>query len=81
MVNLFESLSSSEWLLYISEWSYSNSQVSNIRVSTKVAVNALLSENPRLQDLGSAFVHNLAGKEVKSVVCIPFYFLPFLCVE
>ncbi|KAL1453153.1 hypothetical protein WDU94_007323, partial [Cyamophila willieti] len=68
MVNLFESLSSSEWLLYISEWSYSSSQVSNIRVSTKVAVNALLSENPRLQDLGSAFVHNLASKEVKSVV-------------
>uniref|UniRef100_A0A8D8TQ74 Desumoylating isopeptidase 1 n=1 Tax=Cacopsylla melanoneura TaxID=428564 RepID=A0A8D8TQ74_9HEMI len=68
MVNLFESLSSSEWLLYISEWTYSSSQISNIRVSTKVAVNALLSENPRLQDLGSAFVHNLASKEVKSVV-------------
>ncbi|KAI5698581.1 hypothetical protein M8J75_008872 [Diaphorina citri] len=63
MVNLFESLSSSEWLLYISEWTYANSQISNIRVSTKVAVNALLSDNARLQDLGSAFVHNLASKE------------------
>lgn len=68
MVNLFENLSSSEWLLYISEWSYANAQISNIRVSTKVAVNALLSENSKLQDLGTAFVHNLASKEVKSVV-------------
>uniref|UniRef100_A0A8D8XD82 Desumoylating isopeptidase 1 n=1 Tax=Cacopsylla melanoneura TaxID=428564 RepID=A0A8D8XD82_9HEMI len=70
MVNLFESLSSSEWLLYISEWTYSSSQISNIRVSTKVAVNALLSENPRLQDLGSAFVHNLASKEVFDDVAV-----------
>ncbi|CAG2059237.1 unnamed protein product, partial [Timema podura] len=68
--NLFENLSSSEWLLYISEWQYCNSTISNIRVSTKVAVNSLLADNTTLQDRGSAIMHNLACKEVKTVVCI-----------
>lgn len=66
--NLFENLSSSEWLLYISEWQYCNNTISNIRVTTKVAVNSLLSEDPVLRDRGSAIIHNLACKEVKTVV-------------
>jgi len=69
--NMFENLSSSEWLLYISEWQYCNNTLSNIRVTTKVAVNSLLSDNTSLQDRGSAILHNLACKEVKSVVGIP----------
>ncbi|XP_065349319.1 uncharacterized protein LOC135945509 isoform X4 [Cloeon dipterum] len=64
--NLFENLSSSEWLLYISEWQYCNNTLSNIRVTTKVAVNSLLSENTTLQDRGSAILHNLACKEKMS---------------
>jgi beta-N-acetylglucosaminidase len=68
---MFENLSSSEWLLYISEWQYCNTTISNIRCTTKVAVNSLLSDNAVLQERGSAIVHNLACKEVKTVVCIP----------
>jgi hypothetical protein len=45
--------------------------ISNIRCTTKVAVNALLSDNAVLQERGSAIIHNLACKEVKTVVCIP----------
>ncbi|XP_054282573.1 uncharacterized protein LOC128999867 isoform X5 [Macrosteles quadrilineatus] len=63
MCNLFENLSSSEWLLYISEWSYCGQQISNIRVTTKVAVNSLLADDAELRDRGSAIVHNLACKE------------------
>ncbi|KAL0279270.1 UNVERIFIED_CONTAM: hypothetical protein PYX00_000869 [Menopon gallinae] len=61
--NLFEHMSSSEWLLYISEWQHQNNNLSNIRVTTKVGVNALLSENPKMQDYGSAIIHNMACKE------------------
>lgn len=68
--NLFENLSSSEWLLYISEWTFCNNQISNIRVTTKVAVHSLLSDRPTLQEKGVAIIHNLACKEVKTVVCI-----------
>ncbi|XP_050308459.1 uncharacterized protein LOC126744910 [Anthonomus grandis grandis] len=68
MANMFENLSSSEWLLYISEWPFNNQQISNIRVTTKVAVHCLLSENVVLQDRGSAIIYNLAAKEVKTVV-------------
>lgn len=68
---MFENLSSSEWLLYISEWQYCNTMISNIRCTTKVAVNSLLSDNAVLQERGSAIIHNLACKEVKTVVCIP----------
>ncbi|VVC25465.1 Hypothetical protein CINCED_3A014084 [Cinara cedri] len=68
MCNLFENNSTSEWLLYISEWQLGSSLVSNIRVTTKVAVNSLLSEDKVLQDRGTALVHNLACKEVKTVV-------------
>ncbi|KAK6643012.1 hypothetical protein RUM43_004515 [Polyplax serrata] len=62
-VNMFENLSSSEWLLYISEWEHNNNSLSNIRVTTKVGINSLLSENPILQERGSAIVHNMACKE------------------
>lgn len=75
---MFENLSSSEWLLYISEWSYNNQQISNIRVTTKVAVHSLLSDRPVLQERGVAIVHNLACKEVKTVVCIVFIFILYL---
>ncbi|KAF7280485.1 hypothetical protein GWI33_005826 [Rhynchophorus ferrugineus] len=68
MANMFENLSSSEWLLYISEWQYNTQQISNIRVTTKVSVHCLLSDNPILQDRGSAIIYNLAAKEVKTVV-------------
>ncbi|XP_046483316.1 uncharacterized protein [Neodiprion pinetum] len=68
MANMFENLSSSEWLLYISEWPYQNQNISNIRVTTKVAVHSLLSETPELQERGAAIIHNLACKEVKTVV-------------
>ena len=66
---MFETNSSSEWLLYISEWTQGNLGLSNIRVTTKVAVNALLGDTPALQDYGSAIMHNLATKEVKAAVC------------
>jgi len=66
--NLFENTSSSEWLLYISEWSYNNNQTSNIRATTKVAVHCLLAGSPRMKDIGTAIVYNLACKEVKTVV-------------
>lgn len=77
MTNMFENLSSSEWLLYISEWTYNNQQTSNIRVTTKVAVHSLLSDLPVLQERGSAIIHNLACKEVKTVVCIIFLLIPY----
>lgn len=68
MVNLFENTSPSEWLLYISEWQYGNMPTSNIRASTKLAVHCLLAKDSQLQDYGTAFIHNLAGKDVKTVV-------------
>ncbi|XP_071052282.1 uncharacterized protein [Onthophagus taurus] len=61
--NMFENLSSSEWLMYISEWTYNNQQISNIRVTTKVAVHSLLSDREVLQDRGTVIIHNLACKE------------------
>lgn len=70
LANMFENLSSSEWLLYISEWQHQNQNISNIRVTTKVAVHALLSNTMDLQTRGAAIIHNLACKEVKTVVCI-----------
>ncbi|XP_050466444.1 uncharacterized protein LOC126859339 isoform X2 [Cataglyphis hispanica] len=68
LANMFENLSSSEWLLYISEWQHNNQSISNIRVTTKVAVHSLLSNSEDLQIRGAAIIHNLACKEVKTVV-------------
>ncbi|XP_011347523.1 uncharacterized protein LOC105285190 isoform X3 [Ooceraea biroi] len=68
LANMFENLSSSEWLLYISEWQHQNQGISNIRVTTKVAVHSLLSNEEDLQIRGAAIIHNLACKEVKTVV-------------
>ncbi|XP_047105512.1 uncharacterized protein LOC124774896 isoform X2 [Schistocerca piceifrons] len=68
--NMFENLSSSEWLLYISEWEYCGRTISNIRVTTKVAVHSLLSDIPLLQERGSAIIHNLACKEVFDDVAV-----------
>lgn len=63
---------------YISEWETTgfgaNSPVtvtSNIRVTTKVAVHALLSKE--LRDVGSALVYNMVIKEVKTAVSLPFF--------
>jgi len=69
--NLFETASASEWLLYISEWEAPGGglPLSNIRVTTKVAVNALLGDTPALVDYGSALMANLATKEVFDDVC------------
>ncbi|XP_057323165.1 uncharacterized protein LOC130666320 isoform X1 [Microplitis mediator] len=63
ITNMFENLSSSEWLLYISEWQHNNQGISNIRVTTKIAVHSLLSESADLQACGAAIIHNLACKE------------------
>ncbi|KAI5652193.1 PPPDE putative peptidase domain-containing protein [Phthorimaea operculella] len=68
MCNLFENLSSSEWLLYISEWESASGQpLSNIRCTTKVCVHAALAEG-ELREYGTALMYNVATKEVKTVV-------------
>jgi hypothetical protein len=67
--NLFENLSTSEWLLYISEWENDAKGVtSNIRVTTKVGVHALLSKE--FKDIGSALVYNMMSKEVFDDVAV-----------
>jgi len=70
-VNLFETASATQWLLYISEWNAPGGglPLSNIRVTTKVAVNALLGDTPALVNYGSALMANLATKEVLDDVC------------
>ncbi|KAJ0177512.1 hypothetical protein K1T71_007521 [Dendrolimus kikuchii] len=68
MCNLFENISSSEWLLYISEWEANGQPLSNIRATTKVCVHSTLSEEPELREVGTALMHNIATKEVKTVV-------------
>ncbi|XP_059219395.1 uncharacterized protein LOC106088670 isoform X2 [Stomoxys calcitrans] len=68
MCNLFEHVSPSEWLLYISEWEYSGQTLSNIRVTTKVAVHCILSNCPMLKNIGTMMLYNVAIKEVKTVV-------------
>ncbi|XP_021956170.1 uncharacterized protein LOC110852407 isoform X2 [Folsomia candida] len=67
LCNLFENLSTSEWLLYISEWdNEGKGATSNIRVTTKIGVHALLSKE--LKDVGSALIYNIVTKEVKSAI-------------
>lgn len=70
VANLFETNSSSEWLLYISEWAKESGggNISNIIVTTKVAAHTLLAEDPTLKDRGTAILHNLGTKEVKTAV-------------
>ncbi|XP_022122049.2 uncharacterized protein LOC110997957 isoform X3 [Pieris rapae] len=68
MCNLFENTSSSEWLLYISEWEYKGVALSNIRVTTKVCVQCMLSDQTDLREFGTALLYNIASKEVKTVV-------------
>lgn len=58
----------SEWLLYISEWEYNGQTISNIRVTTKLAVHCILSNCPQLKNIGSMILYNIAIKEVKTVV-------------
>ena len=45
-------------------------ELSNIRVTTKVAVNALLGDTPTLVEYGTALMHNLGTREVKAAVRI-----------
>lgn len=68
MVNLFENSGPSEWLLYISEWEYCGQTMSNIRVTTKIAVHCVLANCPQLKNLGTMLLYNIAIKEVKTVV-------------
>lgn len=68
LCNLFENISSSEWLLYISEWEHNGQPLSNIRATTKVCVHSCLSAELQLRDVGTALMHNIATKEVKTVV-------------
>ncbi|CAH3908697.1 unnamed protein product [Pieris brassicae] len=68
MCNLFENTSSSEWLLYISEWEFKGVALSNIRVTTKVCVQCMLSDQTDLREFGTALLYNIASKEVKTVV-------------
>ncbi|CAH0700960.1 unnamed protein product [Spodoptera exigua] len=68
LCNLFENVSASEWLLYISEWDHNGQPLSNIRATTKVAVHSCLSSEPELRDVGTALMYNIATKEVKTVV-------------
>ncbi|CAH2220746.1 jg2218 [Pararge aegeria aegeria] len=74
--NLFENTSSSEWLLYISEWEADGQTLSNIRVTTKVCVHCVLSEAGELRDAGTALLYNVATKEVKTVVSIASFCSP-----
>ena len=60
----------SDWLLYISEWRQGSTNLSNVKVTTKVAVSSLLGDTSSLQDYGSAMMHNFSPKDVKSVVNI-----------
>ena len=64
--------------MYISEWEAPGGglPLSNIRVTTKVAVNALLGDTPTLVNYGSALMANLGDKEVKAVVCILQFISP-----
>jgi len=68
MCNLYEHLGPSEWLFYISEWEYLGQTISNIRVTTKVAVHSLLSNCPVMKNIGSMMLYNIAIKEIKTVV-------------
>ncbi|KPJ03668.1 hypothetical protein RR46_04280 [Papilio xuthus] len=78
MCNLFAHASSSEWLLYISEWEAHGQMLANIRVTTKVCVHCALSEEPELREAGTALLYNVATKEVKTVVSILSPHLPAL---
>ncbi|KAL6261941.1 hypothetical protein P5V15_007024 [Pogonomyrmex californicus] len=78
LANMFENLSSSEWLLYISEWQHQDqnisSNINNIRMTIKVAVHSLLSNSEDLQIRGVAIIHNLVCKEVKSLYSVTVVF-------
>ena len=70
----------SDWLLYISEWRQGSTNLSNVKVTTKVAVSSLLGDTSSLQDYGSAMMHNFSSKDVKSVVNILFIFQIYLLI-
>ena len=49
-----------EWLFYTSPWRLEdNTEVSNIRITSKVASFSLVSYTPSLQDYGSAMIYNI----------------------
>lgn len=64
MCNLCQPATASDWLMYISEWQQGRQSCSNSRVTTRVAVNSLLSDRPGLQEKGIKLMYNLGLKEV-----------------
>ena len=55
-------------MFYTSPWRLEdNTEVSNIRISSKVAAFSLVSYTPSLQDYGSALIYNIAMKEAKAL--------------
>ena len=49
-----------EWLFYTSPWKLEDgSEVSNIKITSKVASFSLVSYTPSLQDYGSAMIFNI----------------------
>jgi len=82
LCNLFENLSTSEWLLYISEWDCitegggrgGSGPTSNIRVTTKVSVHTLLSKD--FKDVGSALIYNVVTKKRLGTTAVVRSILP-----
>ena len=49
-----------DWLFYTSTWRLEdNTEVSNIKITSKVASFSLVSYTPSLQDYGSAMIYNI----------------------
>jgi len=68
LCNNFSSSKGSEWLFYTSPWQLEDKkEVSNIRITSKVASFSLVSYTPSLQDYGSAIIYNIAMKEAKAL--------------
>lgn len=67
MCNLFENTRSAEWLMYVTKWMHNSVQTFNLKVTTKVAVHTILSEDVEMQNIGSAMIHNLATRVIKPV--------------
>ena len=60
--NNFSSSKGTEWLFYTSPWpleAETETETSNIRITSKVAAFSLVSYTPSLQDYGSAMIHNI----------------------
>jgi len=68
LCNNFSSPKGTDWLFYTSTWRLEdNTEVSNIKITSKVASFSLVSYTPSLQDYGSAMIYNIAMKEAKAL--------------